>query len=91
MCAKYATIPRTRHRKVAIIEHGSSVEHAQSRRQELLHRASWFQKELDKKAEVADEVLVQAFPAFYFIAKEEMANSKVMPLITLVSKTLWQP
>lgn len=27
-----------------------------------------------KKAEVADEVLVHAFAAFYFIAKEEMAN-----------------
>ena len=74
----------TRSRKVAIIEHGSSVEHAQSIRQELLQRASWFQKELNKKSEVADEVLVQAFAAFYFIAKQEMANSKVMPLITFL-------
>jgi hypothetical protein len=83
-CTKYATIPGTRYRKVAIIEHGSSEEHAQSIRQELLQRASWFQKELNKKAEVADEVLVKAFAAFYFTAKEEMANSKVMPLINFL-------
>ncbi|CAB3989780.1 zinc finger 862-like [Paramuricea clavata] len=83
-CTKYATIPGTRYRKVAIIENGSSEEHAQSIRQELLQRASWFQKELNKKAEVADEVLVKAFAAFYFTAKEEMANSKVMPLINFL-------
>ena len=83
-CTKYVTIPATRYRKLAIIEHGSSVEHTQSIRQELLQRTSWFRKELNKKSEVADEVLVQAFAAVYFIAKEETANLKVMPLITFL-------
>ena len=80
----YVTIPATRYRKVAIIEHGSSVEHAQSIRQEQRQRTSWFQKELNRKSEVVDEVLVQAFAAFYSIAKEEMANLKDMPLITFL-------
>ena len=39
--------------------------------------------EIEKKAEVADEVLVQAFAAFYFIAKEEI--SKVLPLIEFLT------
>ena len=83
-CAKYVTIPATRYRKVAIVEQGSSVEHAQSIKQEQHQRTSWFQKELNRKSEVVDEVLVQAFAAFYFIAKEEMANLKDMPLITFL-------
>ena len=65
---KYATAPGTRCRKAGISEHGNSEEHKQSVRLELLQRASWLQKEIEKKAEVADEVLVQAFAAFYFIA-----------------------
>jgi len=44
-------------------------------------KASWLQKDIEKKAEVADEVVVQAFAAFYFIAKEEISNMKVLPII----------
>lgn len=55
-------------------QHGNSEEQKQSIRPELLQRASWLQKEKEKKAEVADKVLVQAFAAFYFITKEEISN-----------------
>ena len=82
---KYATTPGTRYRKAAISEHGNSEEHKQSVRLELLQRASWLQKEIEK-AEVADEVLVQAFAAFYFIAKEEISNMKVLPLIEFLTR-----
>ena len=33
------------------------------------------------REEVVDEVLAQAFAAFYFTAKEEISNVKVLPLI----------
>lgn len=49
---KHATMPGTRYRKVVISEHGNSEEHKQSVMLELLQRASWLQKEIEKKAEV---------------------------------------
>lgn len=54
---KYASVPGTRYRKVTVLEHGNSEEQNQSVGKELLQWASWLQKEIDKKAEVADEVL----------------------------------
>lgn len=83
---KYASAPGTRYRKVAVLEHGNSEEHKQSVGKELLQRASWLQKEIDKTAEVADEVLVQAFAAFYFTAKQEISNMKVLPLIEFLTQ-----
>lgn len=77
---KYATVAGT-----AISEHGNSEEHKQSVRLELLQWASWLQKEIEKKAEVAEEVLVQAFAAFCFIAKEEISNMKVLLLIEFLT------
>ena len=83
---KYATAPGTRYRKAPISEHGNSEEHKQSVRLELLQRASWLQKDIERKAEVVDEVLVQAFAAFYFIAKEEISDMKVLPLIEFLTR-----
>ena len=83
---KYATAPGTRYRKAAISEDGNSEEHKQSVRLERLQRASWLQKEIEKKADVADEVLAQAFAAFYFIAKEGISNMKVLPLIEFLTR-----
>ena len=83
---KNATAPGTRYRKAAISEHGYSEEHKQSVRLELLQQASWLQKEIEKKAKVVDEVLVQVFAAFYLIAKEEISNMKVLPLIEFLTR-----
>ena len=38
----------------ALLEHGNSEEHKQSVRLELPQQAPWLQKEIEKKAEVAD-------------------------------------
>ena len=51
---------------------------------EMLQRTSFFQKQLDEERLYGDEGLVKAFTAFYFIAKEEMAKSKVLPLLKLL-------
>ena len=85
---KYASAPGTRYRKVAVLEHGNSEEHNQSvgKEFELLQRASWLQKETDKKAAVADEVLVQASAAFISLPKQEIFNMKVLPLIEFLTR-----
>ena len=41
---------------------------------------------MEKKAEVADEVIVQAFAVFNFIAKEEIPNMKVLPLTDFLTQ-----
>lgn len=38
----------------------------------------------DEERLYGDEGLVKAFTAFYFVAKEEMVNSKVLPLLKLL-------
>ena len=82
---KFVNAPATRYRKAAISEHSNSEEHKQSASKELLQRASWLQKEIDKNAEVVDEVLVQAFAAFYFLAKQEISNLKVLLLLDFLT------
>ena len=62
--------------------HCNSEKHKQSVRKELLQWASWLQ-EIDEKAEVAEEVLVQAF---YFTAKQEISNMKVLPMIESLTR-----
>ena len=50
----------------------------------MLQRTSFFQKQLDEERLYGDEGLVKAFTAFFFVAKEEMTNSKVLPLLKLL-------
>lgn len=69
----------------ALLEHGNSEEQKQSVRLELPQQGPWLQKEIEKKAEVADQVLLQAFAAFYFIANEEISIMYILPLIEFLS------
>lgn len=74
---KYATVPGTRYRKATISEHGNSEQHKQSVDIVVAER---------HREEVVDEVLAQAFAVFYFIAKEEISNMKVLPLIEFLTQ-----
>ena len=94
--AVFNKTPATRYRPATLKEHVgtplSSHSHPGKRKQqhqdaiyrEMLQRTSFFQKQLDEERLYGDEGLVKAFTAFYFIAKEEMANSKVLPLLKLL-------
>ena len=94
--AVFNKTPATRCRPATLKEHVgtplSSHSHPGKRKQqhqdaiyrEMLQRTSFFQKQLDEERLYGDEGLVKAFTAFYFVAKEEMANSKVLPLLKLL-------
>ena len=59
-------------------------QHQDAIYREMLQRTSFFQMQLDEGRLYGDEGLVKAFTTFYFVAKEEMANSKVLPLLKLL-------
>ena len=94
--AVFNKTPATRYRPATLNEHvgmpSSSHSYAGKRKQrhqeaiyrEMLQRTSFFQMQLDEERLYGDEGLVKAFTAFYFVAKEEMANSKVLPLLKLL-------
>lgn len=50
----------------------------------MLQRTSFFQMRLDEERLYGNEGLVKAFTTFYFVVKEEMANTKVLPLLKLL-------
>ena len=44
---------------------------------EMLQRVSVFQRTLDERERVAEDVLLKVFPAAYWIMKEELPNHKI--------------
>ena len=94
--AVFNKTPATRYRPATLKEQVgtplSSHSHPGKRKQqhqdaiyrEMLQRTSFFQMQLDEERLYGDEGLVKAFTAFYFVAKEETANSKVLPLLKLL-------
>ena len=94
--AVFNKTPATRYRPATLNEHvgmpSSSHSYAGKRKQrhqeaiyrEMLQRTSFFQMQLNEERLYGDERLVKAFTTFYFVAKEEMTNSKVLPLLKLL-------
>ena len=50
----------------------------------MLSRVSIFHKEVEEQVKSKDEVLQNAFMSVYWLAKEEMANKKLVSLLTLL-------
>ena len=94
--AVFNKTPATRYRPATLNEHvgmpSSSHSYAGKRKQrhqeaiyrEMLQRTSFFQMQLNEERLYGEERLVKAFTTFYFVAKEEMTNSKVLPLLKLL-------
>jgi len=59
-------------------------QHQDAIYREILQRPSFSQRELHEERLNSDEGLVKAFTTFYFVGKQEMANSKVLPLLKLL-------
>ena len=59
-------------------QHGSAIS------KEHLQRTSCFEMEIQKEKLHGDEGIIKAFQAFYFVAKQEIANSKITPLLQLL-------
>ena len=53
---------------------------------ELLSRVSVFQREFEEREKSKEDVYFNAFLALYWIAKEEIANTKFTSLLEVVEK-----
>lgn len=64
----FAEEPSKRLRKAALLEHLKTKSHESAKYSESLNRISVFQKELDRKEEVNNKILIQAFYSHLFVA-----------------------
>lgn len=76
--------PGKRFRKAAVEDHGSSKQHRSAVTAELVRRVSYFHKESEGYRRHHDDALYNVFCACYFLAKEEIANCKIIPLLELM-------
>ena len=51
---------------------------------EMMQRVSTFQKQVNEKHEVNENMLEKTFTAIYWLAKEEISNQKLIPLLELL-------
>lgn len=66
-----------RFRPEALADHLQTTQHKNAITTEMLQRVSCFQKTLDERGRVAENVLVKAFKAAYLLMKEELLNRKI--------------
>lgn len=70
----------------AVEEHFRSAQHLASVETELLSRVSTFQKQIDRREQVREDVYHNAFLSLYWTAKEELPNCKFTSLLELLEK-----
>lgn len=78
--------PATRFRPATLREHvqdkcGKRIQHTDAILKEHLQRVSCFEAEIQKDKLYGDEGLMKTFMACYFVAKQEMANAKLVPML----------
>ena len=83
---KFNSEPAVRFKRKSVEEHSTSQQHKAAVNAELLSRVSVFQKELEEREKSKEDVYFNAFLALYWIAKEEIANTKFTSLLELVEK-----
>ena len=65
-------------------DHLQTIQHKNAVSAETLLRVSCFQKTLDERERVAEDVLVKVFTATYWLMKEELPNHKIKSLLQLL-------
>lgn len=83
---KFNTEPAVRFKRKSVEEHSASQQHKAAVSAELLSRVSVFQKEFEEREKSKEDVYFNAFLALYWIAKEEIANTKFTSLLEVVEK-----
>lgn len=73
-----------RFRKGTLTDHLKCKNHQDAKSSEVLNRVSAFQKALDHKESVNQDILFQAFYSFFFLAKESIANCKIVQLLKFI-------
>ena len=75
---------KIRFRSSSIVEHFATKQPKHAVQSEMLQRVSFFQTEYDEKRDLNDVMLEKAFTAVYWIAKEEIADVKLVSLLQLL-------
>ena len=83
---KFNTEPAVRFKRKSVEEHSTSQQHKAAVTAELLSRVSVFQREFEEREKSKEDVYFNAFLALYWIAKEEIANTKFTSLLEVVEK-----
>lgn len=78
--------PCKRFRPEALADHLQTTQHKNAVAAEMLQRVSCFQKTLDERERVAEDVLVKVFTAAYWLMKEELPNHKIKSLLQLLEQ-----
>ena len=78
--------PCKRFRPEALADHLQTIQHKNTVSAEMLQRVSCFQKTLDERERVAEDVLVKVFTAVYWLMKEELPNNKIKSLLQLLER-----
>ena len=76
--------PGTRYKKSALQSHADSDRHKAAIEAELLQKNSQFARELSDKPAKGDKTMFSAFMSAYWLAKHEVANSKLLSLLKLL-------
>ncbi|XP_068720533.1 zinc finger protein 862-like [Montipora capricornis] len=86
-CSKsdvWNTTPSVRLRREAVQHHLTTTQHKEAIKLEMMQRVSTFEKQVDEKHEVNENKLEKTFTAIYWLAKEEISNQKLIPLLELL-------
>ena len=76
--------PSIRFRRSFIVEHFVTKQHKDAVQSDMLQRVSSFQKEYEEKRDLNDVILEKAFIAVYWIAKEKIADVKLVSFLQLL-------
>ena len=78
------TTPSVRLGREAVQDHLTTTQHKEAIKLEMMQRVSTFQKQVNEKYEVNEKMLEKTFTAIYWLAKEEISNQKLIPLLELL-------
>ena len=78
------TTPSVRLRREAVQDHLTTTQDKEVFKLEMMQRVSKFQKQVNKRHEVNENMLEKTFTAIYWLAKEEISNQKLIPLLELL-------
>ena len=74
------TTPSVQLRYEAVQDHLTTTQHKEAIKLEMMQRVSTFQKQVNEKHEVNENVLEKTFTAIYWLAKR-ISNQKLIPLL----------
>ena len=81
---KFNLYASVRYKRKSVEDHANSDQHLAAVEAELMNRVSTFQKQIDKREEIKEDMYHNVFLSLYWIAQEELPNCKFVRLIELL-------